>query len=114
MVRRGWSRNVREIVVAKRELPGVREICGDVLLHELRLYSGGLASQPRGMLVIGVVRRRIGRARIRCSVGSWESAEIVVKAMVLFDDEHHVLDRRWHVLLLSIPSDIPTSIVTAR
>ncbi len=59
MVRRRWPGDIGEIIIAKRELLGVGEIGGDVLLNEL-LTDGRLVSRQPGLVsVVRVLRRRV-------------------------------------------------------
>ena|SRR2546425_451539 len=92
MVGRGRTGYIREIVIAQCKFPCVGKVRGDVLRDELLAHRRALTCQPGIMAVIRILRRRVRRPWHHHPVGSGKSAEVIIEAMVLFDDEHDVLD----------------------
>src|ERR1700682_2940385 len=56
------------------------------------VVAGGRPAARGGVAVVGVLGRRVGAVRHGRSVAARKRSEIVVVPVVLFDDDHHVLD----------------------
>ncbi len=94
-----------EIVITKGELVGEGEVIGDIALVIL-LFNGGAGAtesfQPGAVSVRRVTAGgRIGRMWEMLARGAGESAEIIIKGMVFFDDDDDVVNRvvRFHMHL---------------
>src|SRR5205809_1670694 len=92
VIRCGRSGDIRVVVIAEAKLPRIGKVRGYVLLDELLAGGGRLSGEPRGMGVRMIPRGRIRRSRQSSTVRTGEGAEVVVERMVLFEDDHHMLD----------------------
>src|SRR5438445_8358856 len=92
MVGRGRTGYIGEIVIAECKFPCVGKVGRDVLRDELLAHRRALTCQPGIVAMIRIPRGRVRRPWHHHPVGSWKSAEVIIEAMVLFDDEHDVLD----------------------
>src|ERR1700674_1921606 len=93
VVGRRWTGNGSEVFIAERVLLRVTPIVRDVRLAVLLL--GGTSGPPEpGRMVVRMVggRRISGERQIRITVRTGEPPEIVVECVVLFDDDHHMLN----------------------
>ncbi len=96
VVRGRRTRHVGVVVVAERELARVVPVMRDVLLLELDAGRGGVAGQPGGMTVVGILRRWVRAVRQGDPAPAGKRPEIIVVAVVLLDDDDDVLDRARH------------------
>lgn len=92
MIRPRRPSNFAEESITKRELSGVRKVVWDVGFDELLFDSGGLSGQPRAVSVIRVLGWWVWRSGHGHPINSRESAEVVVETVVLFDDDHNMLN----------------------
>ena len=92
MVRRRRSSDIGEILVTEREFSSIDKVGWYVSLDELLTDRSRLAGQPGTVTMVWVPRWRIGRPRHRHPVSAGEGAEVIVEAMILFDDDHNVID----------------------
>ncbi len=92
VIRRRGTGHVGEIVVAQRELVREAPVVRDVALRKLDTRRGPVPRQPCRVAMVGVVWRRIRARGQRHAVSTWVGAEVVVVAVVLFEDDHDVFD----------------------
>ena len=92
MVRRRRSNDIGEILVAEREFSSIGKVGWYVGLDELLADRSRLAGQPGTVTMVWVVKGWIRRPRHTHPVSSGEGAEVIVEAVILFDDDHHVVD----------------------
>src|ERR1700688_2282309 len=91
MVRRRWTRDIREVVIAERELPRVRKVRRDIRLRVLLANRLLGAREPSLMIVRrrdGWRIARVGQGRI--SVRAGKPSEIVIEGVILLEDDDHV------------------------
>ena len=98
MVGFGLAGHFREVVVTQRKLSREREICGNVVFAVLQLHRVRRPLQPCRVIVWWVAASgRVLRRRKFCTVYTGERTEVIVEAVVLFNDDHNMLD--WIVRL---------------
>src|ERR1700730_18330237 len=106
MVRLRLARPLRVVVGAQCKLPRIRKVRRYIRFFILRLHRLRRPLQPRRVIVPWVASRPgILRRRQNASIHSGERPEVIVEAVILLDDDHHVLNRilRFHDLLLRGP-----------
>src|SRR6267143_6325586 len=92
MVRRRWSSDLGEVLVAECEFSRIGKVGWDVRLDELLSNRGCLSREPGTVAMVRVPGRGIGRPRHNHSISSREGAEVIVESMVLLDDNYDTVD----------------------
>src|ERR1700722_20302104 len=105
MVRLRLARPLRVVVVAQCKLPRIRKVRRYIRFFILRLHRLRRPLQPRRVIVPWVASRRgILRRRQNASIHSGERPEVIVEAVIVFDDDHTLLFRiREHSCPLHTP-----------
>src|SRR5438552_19079745 len=86
------SSDISEILVTEREFSSIGKVGWYVGLDELLPDRGCLSRQPSTVTMIRVPRWWIRRPRHSHSIGSRQGPEVIVEAVILFDDDHHAID----------------------
>src|ERR1022692_2826447 len=110
MIGRGLAGHLCEIIVAQGELAGVGEVTGNVRFLVLQLDGAFGAIEPGSVVVRLVVRRWIRGGRQSGAIGAWKCAEVIVKGVVFFDDDHYVFD--WIIWLHDLDVPLNTFLTT--
>src|ERR1035441_9971565 len=105
VVRLGLARHFRKIVVTQGGLLGVGEVIWNIRLFVLQLDRAGGPLEPRGVVVRVVTGRWITGRRQRDAVGPGEGSKVIVKRVVLFDDDDNLFNRIiwFHVSTFHLP-----------
>src|ERR1700674_1537142 len=103
MVRLRLARPPPAIVVAQGKLLRIRKVRRYIRLPVLQFHRLRRPLQPGHVIMPRVASRwRILRRRQYASIHSRKRPEVIIKAVILLDDDHHVLNRilRFHGPLL--------------
>src|SRR5258708_27070794 len=88
------ARDLGEVVIAERILPGEAEITGNVHLKVLLSNGAVCAAQPGGMIVPRIAGRRVGCVREASHpTRTRKGTEVVIEGMVLLDAEYDIFHR---------------------
>src|SRR2546426_10250605 len=92
MVTCGRPCNIREVLVAESELSCVCDVSWNVSLDKLFTERCSIPGQPRTVSMIGVSGRRVRRPGHTHSISSLKCSEVVVESVILFYDDHNMVN----------------------